>query len=84
MLISFNLSDMADFPTRLQNSSIFANDNIFMDYSRQGNYETYLVHNDLADHDAQLILIPDFDFHVHAYNIQNIRKCNNYSLDEFN
>ena len=75
---------MADFPTRLQNSSISANDNIFMDYTRQGNYEIYPVHNDLSDHDAQLILIPDVDFLVHAYNIQNIRKINKYSLAEFN
>jgi len=55
-----------------------------MDYTRKGNYEIYPVHNDLSDHDAQLILIPDVDFHVHAYNIQNIRKINKYSLAEFN
>jgi DNA phosphorothioation-dependent restriction protein DptG len=69
---------------RLQNSSISANGNKFMDYSRRGNYEIYLVHYDLADHDAQLTLIPDFYFHVHAYSIQTIRKFNTYLLAEFN
>jgi hypothetical protein len=75
---------MADFQIRLQKNSISANDNIFMGYSRQGNYDIYPAHNDLSDHDAQLILIPDVDFHVQAYNIQNIRKINKYSLAEFN
>lgn len=75
---------MPDFPARLQNNSISANDNIFMDYTMQGNYEIYSVHNDLSHHDAHFILIPDVDFHVHACNIKNIRKINKYSLAEFN
>ena len=59
-------------------------DNIFINYSRQGNYEISPIHNGLSDHDAQLISIHDIDFYVQTYNIQNIRKTNKYSLVGFN
>jgi hypothetical protein len=72
------------FPTRLQNNSISAIDNIFIDYSRQGNYKISPIYNGLSDHDAQLISIQDVNLLVQTYNIQYIRKINKFSLDEFN
>jgi hypothetical protein len=73
-----------NFPTRLQNNSISAIDNIFIDYSRQGNYEISPIHNGFSNHDAQLISIQDVNLHVQTYNIQYIRKINKLSLAEFN
>ena len=69
MLISYNLFGMADIPTRLQNNFITAMDNIFINYSRQGNYEIFPIHNGLSEQDAQLKLIHDVDFYVQTYNI---------------
>jgi hypothetical protein len=84
LLISYNLFGTADVPTRLQNISIPAMDNIFINYSWQGNYEIFPVHDGLSDQDAQLISIHDVDFYVQTYNIQNIRKINKHSLDGLN
>ena len=64
LVISYNLFGMADIPSRLQNTSISAMDNIFIDYSRQGNYDISPIHNGLSDHDAQLISIHDVDIYV--------------------
>ena len=58
--------------------------NIFISYSRQGNYEISPIHMGLSDQDAQLISIHDVDFYVQTYNIQNIRKINEYSLAGLN
>jgi hypothetical protein len=46
-----------NFPTRLQNNSATAIDNIFIDASLQGNYVIYPLCNGLSDHDVQLIIL---------------------------
>jgi hypothetical protein len=52
LLNSYNLFSIIDFPTRIQNSSKSAIDNIFIDYWRLGPYPLL---NSISDHDAQLI-----------------------------
>jgi len=59
-------------------------DNILINYSRQGNYEIFPIHNGLSEQNAQLILIHDVDFYVQTYNIQNTKKINQYSLAGLN
>jgi hypothetical protein len=48
-----------DFPTRPQNNSATAIDNIFIDVSLQGNYVVYPLCNGLSDHNAQLIALTE-------------------------
>jgi hypothetical protein len=43
------------FPTRILNGSVSAIDNIFVDFSRKGNYTISSLVNGLSDHDGQLI-----------------------------
>jgi exonuclease III len=59
LLNSYNLFSTVDFPTRIQNLSKSAIDNIFIDYSRLGAFEATPIYDGLSDHDAQLILIHD-------------------------
>jgi hypothetical protein len=48
-----------NFPTRLENNSATAIDNIFIDASFQGNYGIHPLCNGLSDHDAQLIVLTE-------------------------
>jgi hypothetical protein len=57
LLISFNLTSIVSFPTRIQNSSNSAIDNIFIDSSRLEHISIKPVINGLSDHDAQLLVI---------------------------
>ena len=59
LLASYNLSSTVNFPTRLQNNSATAIDNIFIDVSLQENYAIFPLCNGLSDHDAQLIVLTD-------------------------
>jgi hypothetical protein len=49
-LASFNLVSTVNFPTRLQNNSTIAIDNIFIDASFQGTYGIHPLCNGLSDH----------------------------------
>jgi hypothetical protein len=59
LLASYNLLSTVNFPTKLQNNSSTAIDNIFIDVSLQGNYVIYPLCNGLSDHDAQLIVLTE-------------------------
>jgi exonuclease III len=59
LLNSCNLFSTADFPTRIQNTSKSAIDNIFIDHSRSGTFNLAPICNGISDHDTQLILIHD-------------------------
>ena len=52
------------FPTRLQNKSPTAVDNIFIDTSEFPNYVVSPLYNGLSDHDAQLIKLSDTDIKI--------------------
>lgn len=45
------------FPTIIQNNSVSAIDNLFIDLSKIVNYAISLLVNDLPDHDGQIIYI---------------------------
>jgi hypothetical protein len=59
LLASYNLVSTVNFPTRSQNGSATAVDNIFIDATLQGNYVIHPLLNGLSDHDAQLIILSD-------------------------
>ena len=75
--------DTADFPTRIQKTTISATDNSFTDFSRQGNIVIFPICNGLSDHDTQLITIYDVGLYDQIYNTINIRRINENSLNEF-
>jgi hypothetical protein len=46
------LFDKVEFPTRFQNTAISVIDNIFIDFTRQGNFVIFPIYNVFSDHDA--------------------------------
>jgi hypothetical protein len=75
VLLSYNLTGTVHFPTRVQNQSNTAIDNIFIDNSKFTKYNVSPVYNGLSDHDAQL-LIKDI-------NLQTVNHCS-YSIRNIN
>ena len=55
LLLSYNLASIINFLTRLQNTSVTAIDNIFIDVSQFESYTVTPVINGVSDHDAQLL-----------------------------
>ena len=64
LLASYNLTSTVYFPTRIQNNSATAIDNIFIDTSKFDSYVILPIINGLSDHDAQLITINDIHLKV--------------------
>jgi hypothetical protein len=60
---------IANFPTRIENYSSSAIDNVFIDSSRIEHSSMEPVINGLSDHDAQLLVIK---------NIESISNYHNY------
>ena len=57
LLLSFNITSIISFPTRVQNTSATAIDNIFLDSTRLKEHTVIPISNGLSDHDAQLLTI---------------------------
>ena len=57
ILLSYNLINIINFPTRIQNTSSTAIDNISIDVSQFESYTVSPVTNGVSDHDAQLLKI---------------------------
>jgi hypothetical protein len=74
---------MVHFPTRIQNNSISAIDNIFIDLCRAGNYTIGPLVNGLPDHDAQIIYINNINLETQNNCFQSIRKFNKNTMNEF-
>ena len=83
LLSSFNLSSTHYFPTRLQNKSATAIDNIFIDTSKFSNYVVSPLHNGLSDHDARLIKLNDIDIKIQNPKFKIIRRTDTYSVFNF-
>jgi hypothetical protein len=58
MLLPNNLTDTVYLPSRVENQSSMAIDNIFLD-----NYKFSHVYNGLSGHDAQLLMTKDINIH---------------------
>jgi len=78
LLVSYDLYSTVDFPTRINNCSSTAIDNIFIDKFKNTNFTINPLPNWLSDHDAQPQIL-------HNINIQNL-KAHNYTkrlINEF-
>ena len=83
LLASYNLTSTVYFPTRLQNNSATAIDNIFIDTSKFDNYGILAIINGLSDHDAQLITINDIHLKVLNNTPRFIRRFNEHGILDF-
>jgi hypothetical protein len=52
-----NLHSAVDFPTRINNNSATAIDNIFIDKHKNKNFSVSPFPNDLSDHDTQILVL---------------------------
>jgi hypothetical protein len=64
LLLSYNLTAIVKFPTRVQNQSSTAIDNIFIDNYKFTKYTVSPIYNGLSDHDAQLLTIKDINIKI--------------------
>jgi hypothetical protein len=72
-----------NFPTRIQNNSISAVDNIFIRSSKLEIYILTPLSNGLSDHEAQLLEVLYIDLEPQNQQQQLIRKINNHSMTDF-
>jgi hypothetical protein len=82
-VLLYNLSSRADFPTRIQNNSATAIDNIFIGTNRMDNYTVNPLFNDLSDHDAQLLTFNTIKVYSHKQQFQYIRNISENTTADF-
>jgi hypothetical protein len=83
LLATYNLTRTVHFPTRIQNSSATAIDNIFIDITRNGNYAICPLVNGLSDHDAQIMKLNNINVIRQSSETKTLRNFNKYSITEF-
>ena len=83
MLASYNLTSTVYFPTRIQNTSATAIDNIFINVSKFDDYIIFPIVNGLSDHDAQLIAINDRNLKILNSTPGFIRNINKHGIFDF-
>jgi len=81
--MTYNFSATVYFPTRSQDYSSTALDNIFIDTYKFINFTVSPLHNGLLDHDAQLLKIINVNLQLQKHCIYIMRNINNYSIEEF-
>jgi exonuclease III len=81
MLLCYNLPSIVNFPTRTQNKSSTAIDNIFIDTYKITDCTFFPLISGLSDHDSELLIIMDLKLQVQDYLIHNIRSINKYSIE---
>jgi hypothetical protein len=83
LLLSYNLPSIVNFPTRNQNNSLSAIDNILINISK---LETYILmphSNSLSENEAQLLEILYIDLEPENQQQQLISKIDNNSVADF-
>jgi hypothetical protein len=83
MLLSYNSAATVHFPTRVQNQSYMAIDNVFIDKYKFTKYTASTIYNGLSDRDAQLLTIKDINLQTIDHCSYSIKNINKYSMEEF-
>jgi len=83
LLLSYNLINIINFPTRIQNISPTAIDNIFMNVSEFESYTVTHILNVLSDHDCHLLVISTDYSHIPIQISKTIRKIIKYIMSDF-
>ena len=80
---SYNLTNTVYFPTRIQNNSVTAIDNIFINVSKFDDYITSPLVNALSGHDSQLITINDINLKILNNTPRYIRNIDKHGIVDF-
>ena len=83
LLKAYNLTSVINFPTRTHKLSTTAIGNIFIEFSKMGNYSICPIINGLSDHDAQSITLHSFNQRPPPKKSILIRKINEHSIKDF-
>jgi hypothetical protein len=83
LLLSYNLSSIANFPTRIQNNSISAIDNIFIDSPKLETHILTTLSNCLSGHEAQLLEILYINLELENQQQHLIREIHNHLMADF-
>jgi hypothetical protein len=84
LLTSYGLCSTVQFPTRIQNNSHSAIDNIFINTFKFSSFSVYPIINGLSDHNTQCIVICNiFEQNSNTYFYFN-RKIDESTIMEFN
>jgi hypothetical protein len=84
VLKTYNLTSVVNFPTRTQNHSATATDNIFIDISKMGKYAICPTINGMSDHDAQSITLHSFNLRPPQKHVcMLISKINEHTINDF-
>ena len=78
-----NLTRTVYFPTIIQNNSITAIDNIFINVSKFEDYIISSLFNGLSDHDAQVITKNEINFKILNNTPHYIRNIEKYGIADF-
>jgi hypothetical protein len=83
LLTSYSLYSITDFPTRTNNVTSTAIDNVFINKFKHENYEIYPLTHGLSDHDAQIHRLPDTSIPNFRNELYTYREINEHSLNKF-
>jgi len=83
LLLSFNLTSIITFPTRIQNTSATATDNMFLDPLRLKDHLVTPIYNGLSDHNAQLLTIKTKAYKDPINELRTRRNFNKHTISEF-
>jgi hypothetical protein len=83
MLLTYNLSAIVQFPTRIQSHSSTTIDKLFINTYKFLNYTVSPLYNGLPDHDAQLLTINDRNLQSQNRHFHITRNINKYTIQEF-
>ena len=83
LLLSYNLYNIINLTTRVQNTSATAIDNIFIDVSQFESYTVNSIINGVSDHDAQLLIINTDYSLAPTHTLKTITKINTYTMSDF-
>jgi hypothetical protein len=83
LLTSYSLYNIIDFPTRTNNVTSTATDNVFINKFKHENYEIYPLTNGLSHHDVQILRLPDTSIPNYGNELYPYREINEHSLNEF-
>jgi len=80
--LPYNLASIINFPTRVQNASATAIDNIFIDVTQFESYMITPIISGVSDHDAQLLTICTDYSYVPTHKSKTVRKINKYTISD--
>jgi len=81
-MLMYNLTGIIDFPTRINQTTVSAIDNIFIDISRFKDFLVLPFSSDLSDHDAQILTIK-IPIQMQSDKPKSIRRIDKYTISDF-